>query len=133
MSKLNIKYNSTSAKPRIQHSTLKTQHCRRQQFNIEQFNIGKADNSCSGKRQSRLQHSTFNIASGMVSLRRPKPIQSYQLYLIINYPFNLFKSSFQTANGHLSSSSQYKSRLNSINFIALSMICPCKKSAILLL
>ncbi len=53
------------------------------QFNIEQLDIGKADNSCSGKRQGRLQNSTFNIASGMVSLHRPKPIQSYLLYLII--------------------------------------------------
>ena len=52
---------------------------------------------------------------------------------LLYYPFNLIKSSFQTANGHLSSSSQYKSRLNTINFIALSMTCPCKKSAILLL
>ena len=98
--------NSTSAKPTIQNSTLKIQHC------------AQRNHSCSGKRQSRLQHSTFNIAhraqfniasgnnstsakptiqnsklntqnsklniaegiaSGLVSLHRPKPIQSYLL------------------------------------------------------
>ena len=54
--------NSTSAKLTVQHSTLKIQHCRRR---------------------------PFNIASGMVSLHRLKPIQSYLLYLIT------FKSYYQ--------------------------------------
>ncbi len=45
--------NSTSAKPTIQNSTLKIQHC------------AQRNHSCSGKRQSRpfkTQNSTFNIA-----------------------------------------------------------------------
>ena len=42
-------------------------------INIEQFNIGKADNS--------KLNIAEGIASGMVSLHRRKPIQSYLLYL----------------------------------------------------
>ena len=60
---------------------LNIQHCACARLNIEQFNIGKADNSTLKTQNSKLNHAE-GIASGMVSLHRPKPIQSYLLYLV---------------------------------------------------
>ena len=63
----------------IQHSKLNTQNS-----TLRTAHNSTLNNSTSAK--PTIQNSTFNIASGMVSLHRHKPIQSYLLnhYLILS-------------------------------------------------